>query len=119
LGQISADFDGRPISSAGTPTIAAAAAAAAVNGVAISGDDLNGVATVTTGTTGAAGALATVSFADAFTTAPKCVVVSRQDTVADATLPVVRSVATNNFVIGTPSTPGNASTYKIAYSVRA
>lgn len=101
------------------PTIAAGAGAGTSPTVAIQAgsSDSAGVANITTGTTAAAGVLATVTFNRAFRNAPKVILVSRQDAIANALLPAVGTITTTTFVIRTPSTPADSTAYKIAYLV--
>jgi hypothetical protein len=101
----------------GTTTIAAGAAACTTPPAAtLTGNDTAGTITITTGTGCAAtGTLATVTFSAAYGAAPS-VVVTPQDSVS-AGLIRYATQATGNFVIGTNTTPTDATTYKYSYVV--
>lgn len=76
---------GHLIGSGSTPSIAAGAGAGTSPTVAVSGADLAGVVTVTTGTTPTANAVvATITFARAFAAAPKAVIMRPANTAARA-----------------------------------
>lgn len=102
--------------SSGTTTVAAGSAACSSPTVSIAGNDTAGVITVTTGTACAAGGtLATVSFANSYTSAPP-VVITPQDSTS-AALQTYATQGTATFVLGTNTTATATTTYKYNYLV--
>ena len=101
----------------GTTTVAAGAAACTSPTVSVTGNDTAGTVTVTTGTSCATtGRLATITFANAFGSAPN--VVLTPVAVASAQLVyAVASPATTSFGIDVANAPTDSTTYKYTYWV--
>ncbi len=100
----------------GSTTVAAGTAACTTPTVNISGNDTSGTITVTTGTgCSGTGVLATVTFANAYGSAPKVIL-----TPADANgsnLKYYRGSSTTTFTLNTNTTPTDATTYNYDYHV--
>jgi hypothetical protein len=99
---------------AAKPTVAAGAGAGTgPTGLANTGRDSFGTATVTAGTSPGAGTLFTVTYANAYTVAPDAVIVSPADSATAAVGGFYASATTTVLTIGTHGTP--AGTMKLNY----
>lgn len=117
---------GRPITANTTPTVAAGAGAGTSPTVAITGTDVSGVLTITTGTspTGSNATIATITFSGAYGSAPKSVQLTpagaTSAALSGATAPYVdaSSISTTVWVLKSGSTALAASTtHKFFYQV--
>lgn len=106
--------NGHIVTTGTNPTIAAGAAACTSPTVSVTGTDTSGKLTITTGTgCSASGQLATITFADAYATAPQIVLSATN--AAGAQLPVYNTSSTGSFAISTPNTPANSTSYTFSY----
>lgn len=113
-------INGHIISGGTTPTIAGGAAACTTPTVSVAGTDTAGTITVTTGTGCASGGtLATLTFATAFASAPRGVVITPGSS-ASLTLGAYidnAAILPASFVIATNNTATNGATYKWNYII--
>lgn len=118
----SIDAHGHLISNSdGTTTITAGAGAGTGPTISITGNDVAGVINLTTGSTPAAGVstIATITFANAYGSAPKLVLVSNTGATQSTRNPYVSSISTSGWVLSAPTslTLTASTTYVIYYLV--
>lgn len=107
---------GHIVTSGTAPTIAAGSAACTSPTVSVTGDDITGTITITTGTAcSSAGQLATITFNSAYAVAPQ--VELTPVTSAASLLPAYPTASTASFSISTPNTPVGTTTYTFSYFV--
>ncbi len=103
------------VTNGATPTIAAGAAAGTGATVSVTGNDISGVITITTGTSPTSGTLATLTFALPYATAPRVTLSANNASAAQLTNYVAST--TTNFTLSTPATPVASTTYTFYYHV--
>ena len=117
-GKLGARFDyrgRRRLNADVAPTVAAGTAAGTSPTVSVAGTDEFGVVTVTLGSSPTTGTLATVTFAEAYASAPICIAVTQNDTTA--ALQLYANATTTALTIGNHTSTPSAGTYKISYHV--
>ncbi len=106
---------------ASAPTIAAGAAAGSSPTVAVTGTDLAGLISITTGTTATTGILATVTFNVTFGSAPRAILLTPANAnaagVAAKVFADVSSVTTAHFTLDAGVALTDATLYKWGFSV--
>ncbi len=106
---------------ASAPTIAAGAAAGSSPTVAVTGTDLAGLISVTTGTTATTGILATISFNVAFGSAPRAIQLTPANAnaaaVAAKVFADISSVTTVHFTVDAGVALTDATLYKWGFAV--
>lgn len=99
----------------GSTTIAAGAGSGTGPSVSIAGNDTSGTATITTGTTPSAGILATITFANAYGSAPRVILTAGN--AATTGLQIYRGSGTTTFTISSNNAPTASTTYTFDYQV--
>lgn len=120
MAQIPGNAAGYVDAHATAPTIAAGAALGTGPTVALStgANDLAGTCTLTTGTGPVAGVAATITFGEAYASAPRAVVISRADAVDTAAPNVsVGTIAAGSFIIRFGVAGAASTAYKVTYTV--
>jgi hypothetical protein len=107
---------GHIISSGATPTITAGSGAGTSPTVSISGNDITGTISITTGTSPAASTLATITFSTAYGTAPN-VLLTPVGSVSASIQYNLGSSSTTNFTLNTGTAPAASTTYTYKYFV--
>jgi hypothetical protein len=109
-------LNGHLITTGTAPGIVAGVAACTGPTVGLTGNDVAGLITITTGTGCAtAGALATITFSSAYGAAPHVLLAPKS--AASAGLLIYQTSATNQFVLNTSNVAANTTTYTFDYLI--